>query len=200
MLNFESFKNIYGLKDDISIEEMTSYFSKGEVKHFRKKEVLLEVGSRKNLIFVVVNGLLGKFKLMDSGENKIFDVYPENHVVFNFDMIFTGEPAKFSIEAMEDTTVLLGDFDYLADLIVSMNTSYPSLHDNLYHLYQKLFFEAHKKIEQFVFLSPKERYLNFIKENPDLTNRISDKHIAGLLGIHPVTFSRLKKQILYENK
>jgi hypothetical protein len=42
--------------------------------------------------------------------------------------------------------------------------------------------------------SPKERFAQFIKENPDLLARVPQKYLASLLDIKPETFSRFKKQ------
>ncbi|MBU7578792.1 MAG: hypothetical protein KAF40_12090, partial [Flavihumibacter sp.] len=42
--------------------------------------------------------------------------------------------------------------------------------------------------------SPKERFAQFIRENPDLLARVPQKYLASLLDIKPETFSRFKKQ------
>ena len=40
--------------------------------------------------------------------------------------------------------------------------------------------------------SPRERFLRFIKEQPDLVERVPQKYLASYLHIKPETFSRLK--------
>ncbi|MBK8659738.1 MAG: hypothetical protein IPN22_12925 [Bacteroidetes bacterium] len=44
-------------------------------------------------------------------------------------------------------------------------------------------------------LSPEERYLKFIQKYPDLLNRVPNKYIANVLGITPVSLSRIRKRI-----
>lgn len=42
-------------------------------------------------------------------------------------------------------------------------------------------------------LTAQERYLNMMKNNPELIQRISQKHIASYLGITPQSLSRIRK-------
>jgi hypothetical protein len=41
-------------------------------------------------------------------------------------------------------------------------------------------------------LNSHERFIHFIKENPDLLQRVPQKYLASYLNIKPETFSRLK--------
>ena len=43
--------------------------------------------------------------------------------------------------------------------------------------------------------SPKERYLNLLKEQPKLLQYIPQKYLATYLGIVPETLSRIRKRI-----
>ncbi len=51
-----------------------------------------------------------------------------------------------------------------------------------------------QKIENMI-LSAEERYSNLLKNNPDIIQRISQKHIASYLGITPQSLSRIRKKI-----
>jgi CRP-like cAMP-binding protein len=44
-------------------------------------------------------------------------------------------------------------------------------------------------------LSGKDRYAKFMKEKPDLINRIPQYYIAAYLGIKPQSLSRIRKEI-----
>jgi hypothetical protein len=54
------------------------------------------------------------------------------------------------------------------------------------------------RIDSFVLLSPEERYKKYIKDFPGIVNRAPDKHIANVLGITPVSLSRIRKRIASE--
>ena len=63
------------------------------------------------------------------------------------------------------------------------------------NILRKMIFKVKERLETFVLLNPEERYLKFIKDFPDLTNRVPDKYIANVLGITPVSLSRIRKRI-----
>jgi hypothetical protein len=45
---------------------------------------------------------------------------------------------------------------------------------------------------QMVKMTPRERFLNFVMKNPELLQRVPQKHLASYLNIKPETFSRFK--------
>ena len=61
--------------------------------------------------------------------------------------------------------------------------------------FQKEMKAAYRRIDAFVMLSPEERYLQFVENNPDMINRVHNKYIANMLGITPVSLSRIRKRI-----
>ena len=56
--------------------------------------------------------------------------------------------------------------------------------------------EAHLRIEGFILYTPEERYIKFIEKYPDINNRVPDKYIANVLGITPVSLSRIRARII----
>lgn len=55
-------------------------------------------------------------------------------------------------------------------------------------------------IEDFVLFNPEERYIKLISEKFDIVNRVPDKYIASMLGITPVSLSRIRKRIASRKK
>jgi CRP-like cAMP-binding protein len=51
------------------------------------------------------------------------------------------------------------------------------------------------KHDDFIKLSPEERYQNLQKTSPDLLNRIPQYLIASYLGIKPESLSRIRKRL-----
>jgi CRP-like cAMP-binding protein len=51
------------------------------------------------------------------------------------------------------------------------------------------------RIESFIFQTAEERYLDFIKQNPDLYNRISLSHLCSYLGIERQTLTRIRQKL-----
>ena len=78
--------------------------------------------------------------------------------------------------------------------------SNPKLEKNRKFIFQKMFKTMIERVESFVLLNPEERYLDYIKKNPTLINRVPDKYIANVLGITPVSLSRIRARIVSKKR
>ncbi|MNY74650.1 hypothetical protein D3C86_2137250 [compost metagenome] len=58
----------------------------------------------------------------------------------------------------------------------------------------------YRKAERYIALlnnyNPEERYLKFMKSNPNFLNRIPLVHIASYLSITPESLSRIRKRVV----
>jgi hypothetical protein len=55
-----------------------------------------------------------------------------------------------------------------------------------------------KRIESFLFENAEQRYRNFIKESPNLSNRVSLSYLSSYLGIERPSLSRIRKKIAHQ--
>jgi hypothetical protein len=62
------------------------------------------------------------------------------------------------------------------------------------HLVQLVFFNITQHNADLAMLDAKARYYKFMRENPDLINRIPQYYIAAYLGITPQSLSRIRKE------
>ena len=51
------------------------------------------------------------------------------------------------------------------------------------------------RLNTFITMSPKERYIDLLRWNPILIESSYDKHLASFLGIKPLTIYRIKKKL-----
>ena len=56
-------------------------------------------------------------------------------------------------------------------------------------------FHYMKHFLSFIKDTPTQRYLNLIKENPQIVQRVPQHYIASYLGITPVSLSRIRNKI-----
>lgn len=131
------------------------------------------------------------YHIKENGEEITFNLLSEQNVVANFDFVGTNSPSKFYYETLEDCNFFSLDYQ-VVDSIVSSNSK---LEANRKFFLRKIIFEVKERLESFVLMNPEERYLKFIKDFPDLSNRVPDKYIANILGITPVSLSRIRKRI-----
>ncbi len=101
-----------------------------------------------------------------------------------------------NLQAMEETTVFIIRKQNLYNLYTACNK---------YETFGRLMVErvVQRATEIAMSLSsdkPEERFQNLIKNQPDLFQRIPQKHIANFLGISPESLSRIRNRISHKHK
>lgn len=77
---------------------------------------------------------------------------------------------------------------------------YPNIMKWLLNIFKEIIILQNYRIETFISMTAKERYLNLIKLNPSFLKNSYAKYIANFLGITPVSFSRIVKEIKQKKK
>lgn len=195
MVDLNRLKQIYKFGKELSLKDIQVLLKASKNGSFSKKELLINEGSKRNDVFYIKSGLVRCFNINDKGEEITLKLIPEHQVVANVDLILFSQTSRFFYEALENTEVFFIDYDVLQDL-VSRN---PKLEANRKYVLQRLLKESMERVESFVLLTPEERYLRFVKDYPGITKRVQDKYIANVLGITPVSLSRIRKRIATKN-
>jgi len=191
MIDIEKLRTLYKFSKELSLQDAQDLLKTAKSTSFKKKEIIFEEGSKDTQIYFLREGLVRMYHIKENGEEITFSLIPENNVVANFDFIATEKPSPFYYETLENCSFFRIDYQVL-DNIVSKNAN---LEANRKYFLRKMIFKVKERLETFVLLNPEERYLKFIKDFPDLTNRVPDKYIANVLGITPVSLSRIRKRI-----
>ncbi len=191
MIDFEKIKAIYKLGKELSLQDIQLLIAAATPKSFAPTAYLIEEGATKREIHFIVKGLVRVFIVNDKGEEITSRVVTENHPATSSDIILFNRPSRFYIQAIEPTKTLTIDFDEL-QLIIEKHPKLMRLRRNILF---DLLRESTTHIESFILLSPEERYLQFVENYADICSRIPDKYIANILGITPVSLSRIRKRI-----
>tara|TARA_R110002049_G_scaffold177923_1_gene345153 strand:- start:132 stop:719 length:588 start_codon:yes stop_codon:yes gene_type:complete len=191
MVDLNRLKQIYKFGKELSLKDIQVLLKASKNGSFSKKELLINEGSKRNDVFYIKSGLVRCFNINGKGEEITLKLIPEHQVFANVDLILFSQASRFFYEALENTEVFFIDYDVLQDL-VSRN---PKLEANRKYVLQRLLKESMERVESFVLLTPEERYLRFVKDYPGITKRVQDKYIANVLGITPVSLSRIRKRI-----
>ncbi|MEL6255034.1 MAG: Crp/Fnr family transcriptional regulator, partial [Bacteroidota bacterium] len=165
-------------------------------KTYAADEYMIQAGEYKRNIYLIRKGLIRVFQISEKGEEITTNLRWENQIIADINCILFNEGSAAYFQALEETEVLYLDYDLLQK-IISEN---PKLEANRKYLFQKILKRALDRIETFVLLNPEERYLNFVKSNPDIVNRVHNKYIAHTLGITPVSLSRIRARIASRKK
>ncbi len=162
------------------------------LKTFQKGELLIEKDSTHMNIFYIRSGLVRSFFINEETDEITFQLFPEYALVVNVQAILFDTPSKFSYEALETTRVYQINFQAFREL-ATQNAKVLNTNQKL--LFQHMLQQVYQRVESFVLLSPEERYLKYMQDYPQVINRAPDKYIAHVLGITPVSLSRIRSRI-----
>lgn len=196
MIDFEKIKVIYKLGRKLNLSDVQVLLQSAKMKSFPSGEFLIKEGGIKKEVFFIRKGLVRAFKINDKGDEITTFIRWENQILASPDIILFNEPSQFYFKTIEPTDVLSMDYDVI-QTIISNN---PKLEANRKFILQNILKEAFQRINSFVLYSPEERYLKYIEANPGIINRVPDKYLANILGITPVSLSRIRKRIATTRK
>lgn len=176
------------LEDDI-FEEMCS---KAQVVKLKKGECLNDLKPDRSGYFISQGSLIKKV-ITTEGKERTVMFHTTNFYFFTgfYDTFLSGKTSIFNIYAQENTILL--KFKY-SDIEYWRKTSTSFLRFNVNYIE-----EFHVAIQilraKNITLTPK-KYLKWLFENyPDFFKTFSSKAIASFMGISPVHFSNLKKEL-----
>lgn len=187
----ENFKNHLQQVSDFTEEQLNQVLDLFDVTTVAKNEIILHEGEQSEYFYFVEKGLLRSFSLDEDGKEHVIQFGPENWLVSDRYTTLCNQPAKFNIQAIEDSEVILINVksQYLIneinpEYIKGMNVL---LHNHVRHLQDR--------INLLLSASAKTRYQEFIKLYPNLLQRVPQWMIASYLGITPESLSRVRKDI-----
>jgi CRP-like cAMP-binding protein len=191
MLDLQIISNYLKLFTSISLADITKLYNTAQQYKIAQNNFWIKEGDSTSKIAYIKKGLIRAFCIDDNGNEKTTIVREEHQFIASYDKILFDKPSKFYYQAVEETTLLVLDYDKL-QIILKDN---PHFEKARTHFLKKMLGESLERIENFILLTPPDRYKKFITENNSIYQRLPDKYIASILGITPVSLSRIKKRI-----
>jgi len=160
------------------------------VKCFAKDTILLKEGELSNHCYFIINGCIRSYYLKN-GEDKTTEFYTEEQAVTPT-VYGQNIPSEYYLECIEDTIAGVGN----PELEAEMNAKFPQLLTLNLALAEAIMAKNIACFAEFKMSSPEERYVNLLKNRPDLLQRAPLHQIASYLGIKPQSLSRIRKRIV----
>ncbi len=159
-----------------------------KVKHIKKDSFFFRQGENVFEIGYVQKGLLYNFYTDEDGNELVKYFISSGKLVAAYSSLILSRPAIASCKALEDTTIITIQYEDLLNLYKRH-----ACWERMGRLgAEEQFVEKEIREYQFLANTASERYNFFVRENPDLINRIPQYLIASFLGISPVSLSRLR--------
>jgi CRP-like cAMP-binding protein len=141
----------------------------------------------------IISGVFRSFTLDEkTGEEQNVFLYSANGFVVSFKSFVNQIPCDYHTQALTDASVI-----YIN--IIDLHSLYKRSHkwETFGRLLaQEAFNVTMSRIEGFLFKTPEERYLDLVKQHPDIFNNVPLYHISSYLGIQGPSLSRIRKRIL----
>ena len=169
-------------------EEIQLIRSRFSIKRFRKHQFILQEGDIARYETFIVKGLTRTYELDEKGEEHIIQFGLEDWWVGDLYSFLTQTPSQFNIDCIEDTDVLRISKEQLDQLYIEV----PKLERHFRILIQNAFISSTKRISSTLRLSASERYAEFVKNYPQIEQRVPNHQIASYLGIKPQSLSRIR--------
>ncbi len=186
-LLIKNFSRHIALTDE-EISRLPDFF---QHKKVGKKRYLLEEGTVCKADYFVIKGCLRQYQVDNEGRESVMQFALEDWWIADLYSFLTGTPSAFNIDALEDSEVLVLDYDHqqrLFNEIPKMNIYWRIIMQNAFVALQRRLLFQQRSLE--------ERYLEFLKRYAYFEQRIPQHQIAAYLGITPESLSRIRNTVL----
>lgn len=160
------------------------------IKEFKKGDIIVEEGKRNKDTFFILTGLVREFKLVD-GEEKTTNFYSEEQWIVSLSGMDDSVIASNSLICIEDTWIVVGDETKAIELF----QKFPRFESISRKIVEQAFIKQQQLMATYITDKPEQRYLNLLKDRPEIIQRVPQYDIASFIGVKPESLSRLKKKI-----
>ncbi len=190
---FEQFRSRFPIDN----EKWNDYISHFERIAVPAKTILLKEEAISKKLFLIEKGCLRAW-FNNEGKDITFQFFFENSTVASVESFRKGIPSPVTIETLEPSTlwwIHKKDMDRIMEEIKNI----PELRDMFINAIFERSFDYMKHFFSSIKDTPAQRYLNLLKEKPQVVKRVPQHYIASYLGITTVHLSRIKNRLAKEN-
>lgn len=183
----KSFDNFFTL-DSKEKEEVARLFKN---RTYKRRSLLLNEGDICNHYTFVVKGCFRMYAVDEKGKEHNLQFATENKWIMDFHSFYERKPSKLYLEAVELSEVL----QITNEDLLYLYTHYHKFDRNFRIIIERKYIDFQNRILETISVPAEERYENFMKQYPDLIQRLPNTQIASYLGITPEFLSKIRKQI-----
>jgi CRP-like cAMP-binding protein len=160
-------------------------------KKISKHEYLLREGEVTKNIYFLVEGYFRMYYVDKDGNEINYRFTDKNNFLTDFQSFLTQKPSHFYWQAMQDAEVLVLPYKQVQE---AYNAS-PSWNTFGRLIAEHVYLQMNERVEMLLFMSPEERYLHLMNNQPELLDQISQFQLSSFIGVKPESLSRLRKRL-----
>lgn len=172
-------------------DNWSSFSEKFKHKQLTENQHWIKAGDFCEDIGFILSGLLRVYYIDQNGNEVNQHFYQANEALAPISALVSAQPCEYYIQAIEPVDLMLSNYIDLNNTH-SKNTQWLQLEVKLL---QTVFIKSAKREAQLLLGNAEQRYKWFLKEFPDLNDKLTQYHIASFLGITAVSLSRLKRKM-----
>ncbi|MGL5892076.1 MAG: Crp/Fnr family transcriptional regulator [Bacteroidia bacterium] len=161
------------------------------VKTVKKKEFLLQEGEVCNKVTYLNSGCTRLFYTVNGIENTVQFFFSDSFYT-DYASFLTNEPSNENLQALQPCEAV----QIVKDDLYELYDRFPEFDRVGRLMAEQAFVSIHKLNSMMKNEEPEMRYLNLLRQRPELIKQIPQHYIASYLGIKPESLSRIKKRIL----
>jgi CRP-like cAMP-binding protein len=159
---------------------------------FKRNDFLIEAGKASNHYWFLEHGFIRSYTFNTEGNDITTNFYSVGDIVIDWISFFLRHPSREYIQAIEDCTCWVLDFETFQTLFHSIESFREQCRATLVGSY----FTLKERTVSMITDNAKDRYEKLVKEKPDIFQHASLKHIATYLGVTDTSLSRIRKEIV----
>ncbi|MFI5152682.1 MAG: Crp/Fnr family transcriptional regulator [Chitinophagales bacterium] len=171
-------------------DEYVSYYHRMEVP---AGTILLREGEVSKKAYMIEKGCV-RVWFNNNGKDTTFQFMFENEFVSSAESFRKSIPSFFTMETIEPS-VLHWIHKKDLDKIFSDINELQDMRNNMVNIAFERQYHYMRHFLSFIKDKPEQRYLNLLKEQPHIIQRVPQHYIATYLGITPVSLSRIRKRL-----
>jgi CRP-like cAMP-binding protein len=154
---------------------------------FDKGAKVVEEGQYATKTYFIIEGAARAFYLKDGKDITDWFAF-ENDFISSINSFFLNIPSPHFIEVLEPTRLL----EVSRENVILLSDQYKEFDRLGKIIVTKTMLQLQERIVSIQFETAQQKYENFLKINPNITQRVALTHIASYLGITLETLSRIR--------
>ena len=163
------------------------------VTELKSKHFYIHANTIQKEIGFVFSGLLRAFYVDNDGKEISVNFIREGKYATHYSAFLNQSPCKYYFQCIEPSIIVSISYKHIQEGY----NKFPNLERYGRLVAEEVLKMQQRRIESFLFENAETRYLDFIKENPNLFNRVSLSYLASFLGIERQSLTRIRKKLAH---
>lgn len=182
-------KEIIQSNFDLSDETYELFLNSSKRKEVKKNQILFNPNRANDKILFLEKGILRGYRIID-GKDFTHHFYFSNWFATDFESFLKEIPSQIYIETLTDTIF----YEFNKKDFINLYKKHHQFEKLGRIIAEKAYLATVEKLSDMQILDLKQRFNSLVNKNPDLFQKVPQKHIASYLGVSEQSLSRIKNK------